>query len=61
MAVLALGLGAYTSKLLTSRRSVGTDEEHFVKVVCPRCGAEFSSNPLYCSSCGFRIDSAEQL
>lgn len=61
LVVSALGLSAYTSELLTSRRRrrVGTVEEHLFKVVCPRCRAEFSSNPVYCSSCGFRIDNTE--
>lgn len=60
--VLTLGLSAYMSEiiLLKFRRRVEPVEEQTVKVLCPRCNAEFKSNPVYCSFCGFRIDNAEK-
>lgn len=61
-AVLALGLGAYTSKILTSKRrnTVELLDGGTVKTICPNCKAEFRSNPVYCSVCGFHINSTEE-
>lgn len=60
-AALALGAGAYTSKLLTSKRrnAVELPDEGVVKTTCPNCKTEFRSNPLYCSVCGSQINTTE--
>ncbi|MBS7248118.1 MAG: hypothetical protein QXN15_09530 [Candidatus Jordarchaeales archaeon] len=58
--VLTLGLSAYISEILLNlRRRVEPVEEQTVRVSCPRCNAEFRSNPVYCSFCGFRIKNTE--
>ncbi len=62
LVVLTLCLSFYVSKIALSRfrRKVEPVEEHVIKVICPKCNAEFRSNPVYCSSCGSRITNTEK-
>ncbi|MFX0096737.1 MAG: hypothetical protein ACFE7E_03165 [Candidatus Hodarchaeota archaeon] len=49
--------GAITrEKSLTTIYPSGEEEPPKIGVVCPHCGSEYSSNPLYCGKCGERIE-----
>ncbi len=61
LAVLTMGFTAFTIEAtLLRRRKIQEAEEEKIKVTCPKCGAEFRSNPIYCSYCGFHINKAEE-
>ncbi|MFX1486027.1 MAG: hypothetical protein ACFFBS_02790 [Promethearchaeota archaeon] len=43
-------------KSLTIIYPSGEEEPPKIGVICPHCGSEYASNPLYCGQCGRRIE-----
>lgn len=43
-------------KSLTVIYPSGEEEPPKIGVVCPHCGSEYMSNPIYCGKCGERIE-----
>lgn len=56
------GIGAVISDKYMQKYKVEVISQNILMTTrCPRCGAEFKSNPLYCSKCGNKLRESETI
>lgn len=60
--IFSICLSILLNKIISSRRDKKAINESFDNkplIICPNCGTEFDSIPLYCYNCNFKLTSDE--